>query len=194
MRYFTCEKGEILISGQNISQVTQETLRQQIAVIPQDTLLFHRTLLDNLRYGNPEASEKEIFEACKKAYIHDFIMSLPKKYQTYAGERGLKLSGGQRQRIAIARAILKNAPILLLDEATSALDSHTEKLIQKSLDMLISDKRQTVVAIAHRLSTLKHMDRIIVLDRGLIVEQGTHEQLIEQPESLYSRLWKLQEV
>ncbi|MHB9147402.1 MAG: ABC transporter ATP-binding protein [Candidatus Amoebophilus sp.] len=194
MRYFTCDKGEILIDGQNINQVTQETLRQQIAVIPQDTLLFHRTLMDNLRYGNPEASEKEIIEACKKAHIHDFIMSLPKQYQTYAGERGLKLSGGQRQRIAIARAILKNAPILLLDEATSALDSQTEKLIQKSLDMLIAGKKQTVLAIAHRLSTLKHMDRIIVLDKGIIVEQGTHEQLIQQPKSLYSKLWKLQEI
>ncbi len=194
MRYFTCDSGEILIDGQNINQVTQETLRQQIAVIPQDTMLFHRTLMDNLRYGNPKATETEIIEACKKAYIHDFIMSLPKQYQTYAGERGIKLSGGQRQRIAIARAILKNSPILLLDEATSALDSETEKLIQKSLNSLMTTKKQTVIAIAHRLSTLKHMDRIIVLDKGTIVEQGTHQELIHQPESLYRKLWKLQEI
>lgn len=194
MRYFICDTGQILIDGQNINQVTQESLRQQIAVIPQDTMLFHRTLIDNLRYGNSTATEAEIIEACKKAYIHDFIMSLPEKYQTYAGERGIKLSGGQRQRIAIARAILKNAPILLLDEATSALDSETEKLIQKSLEVFIKGKKQTVIAIAHRLSTLKNMDRIIVLDRGMIAEQGTHQQLIQNPTSLYSRLWRLQEV
>ena len=194
MRYFTCDNGEILIDGQNINQVTQETLRQHIAVIPQDTLLFHRTLLDNLKYGNPEATENQIIEACKKAYIHDFIMSLPDKYQTYAGERGLKLSGGQRQRIAIARAILKDTPILLLDEATSALDSQTEEIIQKSLTSLMMSKKKTVIAIAHRLSTLKNMDRIIVLEKGTIVEQGTHEELIQQPQSLYSKLWKLQEV
>lgn len=192
MRYFICPQGQILIDGQNVNLVTEESLRNHIAVIPQDTILFHRTLLENLRYGNPEATEKEVIEACKKAYIHDFIMSLPDKYQTYAGERGIKLSGGQRQRIAIARAVLKNAPILLLDEATSALDSQTEKLIQKSLNTLMGSKQQTVIAIAHRLSTLKNMDRIIVLDKGSIVEQGTHEQLVRTPASLYSKLWKLQ--
>jgi ATP-binding cassette subfamily B protein len=194
MRYFICDSGEILIDGQNINQVTQDSLRQQIAVIPQDTLLFHRTLLDNLRYGNPNVTEKEIMEACKKAHIHELIMTLQKKYQTYAGERGIKLSGGQRQRIAIARAILKNAPILLLDEATSALDSETENLIQQSLEALMKGKQQTVIAIAHRLSTLKNMDRIIVLDKGKIVEEGTHQELIHKHESLYSRLWKLQEI
>eukprot|EP01132_Coremiostelium_polycephalum_P002983 gene2983-3724_t len=194
LRYFSYNAGEILIDGHNINQITQESLRQQIAVIPQDTMLFHRTLLDNLRYGNLAASEEEIIEACKQAYVHDFIMSLPQQYQTYAGERGLRLSGGQRQRIAIARAILKKAPILLLDEATSALDSHTEQLIQKSLDRLISDKSQTVIAIAHRLSTLKHMDRIIVLNQGNILEQGTHEMLLQQEQSLYSKLWKLQAI
>lgn len=192
MRYFTCLQGQILIDGQDINWVTSESLRKQIAVIPQDTILFHRTLLDNLKYGSPEATEKEVFEACKKAHIHDFIMSLPDKYQTYAGERGIKLSGGQRQRIAIARAILKNAPILLLDEATSALDSQTEKLVQKSLSTFIGSKQQTVIAIAHRLSTLKHMDRIIVLDKGAIVEEGKHDQLLRNSSSLYSKLWKLQ--
>lgn len=192
MRYFICPQGKILIDGQDIRLVTEESLRNQIAVIPQDTILFHRTLLDNLMYGSPQATEKEVVEACKKAHIHDFIMSLPDKYQTYAGERGVKLSGGQRQRIAIARAILKNASILLLDEATSALDSQTEKLIQKSLNTFIGSKQQTVIAIAHRLSTLKNMDRIIVFDKGTIVEQGTHQELVHRPSSLYSKLWKLQ--
>jgi len=192
LRYFTCSQGQILIDGQNINLVTEASLRAKIAVIPQDTILFHRSLLDNLRYGNPEATEKEVMEACKKAYIHDFIMSLPEQYKTHAGERGIKLSGGQRQRIAIARAILKHAPILLLDEATSALDSQTEKLIQKSLNTLMGSKQQTVIAIAHRLSTLKYLDRIIVLDKGTIVEEGTHEQLVHNPSSLYSKLWKLQ--
>jgi ATP-binding cassette subfamily B protein len=198
MRYFSCSGGEICIDGQDISTVSQETLRRQIAIIPQDTMLFHRTILDNIRYGRPEATEEEVIEAAKKAYIHDFIMQLPEQYQTYAGERGIKLSGGQRQRIAIARAILKiaskDAPILLLDEATSALDSETELLIQKSLHMLISNQQQTVVAIAHRLSTLKHMDRIVVLDKGIIMEQGTHAELLEKSNSLYSTLWHLQEV
>lgn len=192
LRYFICPQGQILIDGQDINLVTEESLRSQIAIIPQDTILFHRTLLDNLRYGSPEATEKEIIEACKKAHIHDFIMSLSDKYETHAGERGMKLSGGQRQRIAIARAILKRAPILLLDEATSALDSQTEKLIQESLNTLMESRSQTVIAIAHRLSTLKNMDRIIVLDKGAIVEQGTHEQLVHDHSSLYSKLWNLQ--
>jgi ATP-binding cassette subfamily B protein len=194
MRYFSCSEGVICIDGQDISTVSQETLRRKVAIIPQDTMLFHRTVLDNIRYGRPEATEEEVVEAAKKAHIHDFIMELPEQYQTYAGERGIKLSGGQRQRIAIARALLKNAPILLLDEATSALDSQTELLIQKSLHTLISNQQQTVVAIAHRLSTLKHMDRIVVLDKGTIVEQGTHVELLKNPDSLYRTLWQLQEV
>jgi ATP-binding cassette subfamily B protein len=194
LRYFHTTAGQILMGGQDTSTVTQDSLREYIAVIPQDTLLFHRTLMENILYGNPMASDAEVIEASKKAHIHEFIMTLPEQYNAYVGERGIKLSGGQRQRIAIARAILKDAPILILDEATSSLDSHTEKLIQESLNFLIADQRKTVIAVAHRLSTLKHMDRIIVLDTGTIVEEGTHEALIHQENSLYRRLWKLQEI
>lgn len=194
LRYFKNEKGEILISDQNINEITQDSLRENIAVIPQDTLLFHRTLMENIRYGKPTAMDEEVIKASKRAHLHEFIMQLPKQYQSYVGERGIKLSGGQRQRIAIARAILKDAPILVLDEATSSLDSHTEKLIQDSLNFLIEDKRKTVIAIAHRLSTLKHMDRIIVLDKGTIIEEGTHNKLIRNEHSLYKKLWELQEI
>lgn len=194
LRYFTNETGEILISDQNIDDVTQDSLRENIAIIPQDTLLFHRTLMENIRYGKQAATDKEVIEASKRAHLHDFIMQLPDQYQSYVGERGIKLSGGQRQRIAIARAILKDAPILVLDEATSSLDSQTEKLIQDSLNFLIEDKRKTVIAIAHRLSTLKHMNRIIVLDKGTIVEEGTHNELIHDEQSLYKKLWELQEI
>ncbi len=194
LRYFESQKGEILIDGKNINNVTQDSLRENIAVIPQDTMLFHRTLMENIRYGNPDATEEQVIAACKKAHIHDFIMGLPEKYNAYVGERGIKLSGGQRQRIAIARAILKHAPILILDEATSALDSQTEKYIQEGLSFFLKDKKNTVIAIAHRLSTLKHMDRIIVLDKGKVVEEGTHDELIRDKKSLYSKLWKLQEI
>ena len=137
-------------------------------MIPQDTVLFHRTLMENIRYGRIDASDEEVYEASKKAHCHEFINILSEGYKTFVGERGIKLSGGQRQRIAIARAILKDSPILILDEATSSLDSKTEKIIQESLNILIEDKSKTVIAIAHRLSTLKHMDRIIVLDDGKI--------------------------
>jgi ATP-binding cassette subfamily B protein len=194
LRYFESQKGEILIDGQNINTVTQDSLRENIAVIPQDTMLFHRTLMENIRYGNPNATEAQVIAACRRAHIHEFIMGLPEKYNAYVGERGIKLSGGQRQRIAIARAILKHAPILILDEATSALDSQTEKYIQEGLSFFLKDKKNTVIAIAHRLSTLKHMDRIIVLDKGKVVEEGTHDQLIRNKKSLYSKLWKLQEI
>lgn len=194
LRYFENKEGEILIDEQRIKGVTQDSLREQIAVIPQDTMLFHRTLMENIRYGKPDATDEDVIEASKKAHLHEFITQLPDQYNTYVGERGLKLSGGQRQRIAIARAILKDAPILILDEATSALDSQTEKLIQDALNILIEDKRKTVIAIAHRLSTLKHMDRVIVLDKGIIVEEGTHNQLIHRENSLYKKLWELQEI
>lgn len=194
LRYFSNNKGEILINDQNINDVTQDSLRENIAVIPQDTLLFHRTLMENIRYGKPTATDEEVIKASKRAHLHDFIMQLPEQYHSYVGERGIKLSGGQRQRIAIARAILKDVPILILDEATSSLDSQTEQLIQDSLNFLIEDKRKTVIAIAHRLSTLKHMDRIIVLDKGKIIEEGTHNKLIRNEDSLYKKLWELQEI
>ena len=157
-------------------------------------MLFHRTLFENIRYGRYNATEDEVIEASKAAHIHEFIMNLPVKYQTYVGERGVKLSGGQRQRISISRAILKNAPILILDEATSSLDSHTEKLIQDSLNFLIENRGKTVIAIAHRLSTLKHMDRVIVMDKGKIIEEGSHNKLLRNHKSLYKKLWELQEI
>lgn len=194
LKYFELNKGQILVDGQDINEISQDTLRENIAVIPQDTLLFHRSLMENIRYGKATATDEEVIEASKKAHIHEFIVELPEQYNTFVGERGIKLSGGQRQRVAIARAILKDAPILILDEATSSLDSHTEKLIQESLNFLIEDRRKTVIAVAHRLSTLKHMDRIIVLDKGVVVEEGTHSSLISNPNSLYKKLWDLQEI
>lgn len=194
LRYFENKNGLILVDDQDINSITQDSLRENIAVIPQDTLLFHRTIFENIHYGNPKATKEEVIEAARKAHLHDYIMTLPEKYQAHVGERGVKLSGGQRQRIAIARAILKDAPILILDEATSALDSQTEKDIQEALNVLIEDKRKTVIAIAHRLSTLKHMDRVIVLDQGRIVEEGPHTKLLRKPDSLYKKLWELQEI
>jgi ATP-binding cassette subfamily B protein len=193
LKYFKLDYGRILIDNQNISDYSGDTVRDHIAVIPQDILLFHRSVLENIRYGNHEASDEEVMIAARIANVHDFIMNLSDKYHTLVGERGLKLSGGQRQRIAIARAILKNAPILVLDEATSNLDTETEQLIQESLNKLLENSNTTVVAIAHRLSTLKHMDRIIVLERGKIIEEGTHAALIRY-DSLYKKLWELQKI
>lgn len=192
LRYFSPSSGTILIDGQDISTVTQDSLREYIAVIPQDTLLFHRSLYENISYGKPNASKESVIAASQKAHVHEFIEQLPEHYDSFVGERGIKLSGGQRQRIAIARAILKDAPILILDEATSSLDSHTEHLIQEGLNALIEDQKKTVIAIAHRLSTLKHMNRIIVLDKGEIIEEGTHDSLLAQKDSLYKKLWDLQ--
>lgn len=192
--YFKYDSGLISIDNQDIKTVTQDSLRENIAVIPQDTMLFHRTIMENIRIGKPSATDAEVIAASEKAHIHEYILTLPEQYNAYVGERGVKLSGGQRQRIAIARAILKDAPLLILDEATSSLDSHTEQLIQESLNLFIEDRRKTVIAVAHRLSTLKHMDRIIVLDKGIIVEEGTHEQLINISDSLYSKLWRYQEI
>lgn len=189
LRFYDIQSGKICIDGQNIADVTQNSLREQIAFIPQDTALFHRSLLENIRYGKPDASDEEVIEAAKKAYIHDFIDELPEKYHTYVGERGVKLSGGQRQRIAIARAILKDAPILILDEATSALDSESEKLIQAALADLMKDK--TVIAIAHRLSTIASLDRLLVMHNGAITEDGTHAELLKK-DGLYARLWGMQ--
>lgn len=194
LKYFHINSGSVKIDGQNITNVKADSIREKIAVIPQDNMLFHKTVMDNIRYGNATATDQDVVKASKKASIHQDIENLPQGYDTLVGDKGFKLSGGQRQRIAIARAILKEAPILVLDEATSSLDSKTEKQIQDALNILIEDKKTTVVAIAHRLSTLKNMDRIIVLDQGKIVEEGTHTQLIRRKNSLYNQLWKLQRI
>src|SRR5215468_3621997 len=194
LRFFDLEGGRILIDGQDISQTTQESLRAQISVVTQDTSLLHRSIRENIRYGRPEASEDEIVKAAQLAHADGFIAQLEdwrrrRGYDAHVGERGVKLSGGQRQRIAIARVILKDAPILVLDEATSALDSEIEAAIQESLGALMAGK--TVIAIAHRLSTIARMDRLVVLDHGHIVEQGTHEALL-RANGHYAALWRRQ--
>jgi ATP-binding cassette subfamily B protein len=189
LRLFDVTAGKIMIDGQDIRDVTQDSLHRAIAMIPQDPSLFHRTLMENIAYGQRGATHQEVIDAAKRAYAHEFIVSLSQGYDTQVGERGVRLSGGQRQRIAIARAILKNAPILILDEATSQLDSVTESEIQDSLWDLMQHK--TTLIIAHRLSTLLHMDRILVFDQGSIVEDGTHEELLEQ-NGLYKKLWEAQ--
>jgi ATP-binding cassette subfamily B multidrug efflux pump len=191
LRFYDVEHGRILIDGQDIKQVTQNSLRSQIGMVTQDTSLLHRSVRDNILYGRPNATEADMLTAAKRAEAHDFIMGLVdakgrKAYDAHVGERGVKLSGGQRQRIAIARVMLKDAPILLLDEATSALDSEVEQAIQASLYSLMQGK--TVVAIAHRLSTIAAMDRLIVLDQGRIVEEGTHRSLLAN-KGLYASLW-----
>jgi ATP-binding cassette subfamily B protein len=170
--------------------VTQDSLRENISLVPQDPVLFHRTLLENIRYGRREATDEEVIQAAKLAHCDEFIDSLPLKYETYVGERGIKLSGGERQRVAIARAILKKAPILILDEATSSLDSHSEKLIQDALDNMM--KGCTTIVIAHRLSTIRKMDRIIAMKDGKIIEEGTHDELANKDSGLYKDLWELQ--
>lgn len=189
-RFFDVNSGEICIDGQGIRDVTQASLRQNIAIIPQDTALFHRTIMENIRYGRLDASDEEVIAAAEQAHARDFIDELPQGFETMVGERGVKLSGGQRQRVAIARAILKDAPILILDEATSALDSESEKLLQASLEALMRGK--TVIAIAHRLSTINTMDRLLVMDGGRILEDGTHDELLKTEGGIYARLWGLQ--
>lgn len=189
LRLFEVESGSITIDKQSVNDVTQSSLRESIALIPQDISLFHRTLMENIRYGRADASDEDVMDAAKKAHCHEFIIQLNEKYEAMVGERGIKLSGGQRQRIAIARAVLKNAPILILDEATSALDSVTEKYIQNALHELMKGK--TTIVIAHRLSTLAEMDRILVFDNGKIIEDGTHDELIHL-KGHYARMWHMQ--
>lgn len=190
LRFYSPSAGKILIDGQDIAIVTQDSLRKNISMVPQDPILFHRTLAENISYGKPDAAEKEVKKAAKLAHCDEFIKSLPLGLGTYVGERGVKLSGGERQRVAIARAILKNATMLILDEATSSLDSHSEMLIRDALDNLMVNR--TTIVIAHRLSTIQKMDRIIVIDNGRIIEQGTHRQLLKKKNSLYKKLWTLQ--
>ena len=190
LRFADIDSGKITIDGQDISEVTQASLRAKIAYVPQEPLLFHRSVRENIAYGRPDATDAEIEEAAKKAGAYDFIVGLKDGFDTMVGERGIKLSGGQRQRVAIARAILKDAPILVLDEATSALDSESEALIQKSLETLM--KNRTSIVIAHRLSTIAKLDRIIVLKNGKIVEDGSHDELINKKRGVYAKLWARQ--
>jgi ATP-binding cassette subfamily B multidrug efflux pump len=194
LRFYDAEAGSLRIDGQDITGVTQDSLRRQIGMVQQDSALLHRSVLDNIRYGRPDATEAEAIEAARQAEAHDFILELqdPEGRSGYAsrvGERGVKLSGGQRQRITLARVILKDAPILLLDEATSALDSEVEAAIQKTLYGMMEGK--TVIAIAHRLSTIAQMDRILVLDEGRIVEDGDHDALLAAG-GLYAQFWARQ--
>jgi ATP-binding cassette subfamily B protein len=190
LRLFDTTEGQILIDGQNTADFTQDSLHEQITLVPQDPILFHRTLMENIRYGRRDASDKEVIAAAKLAHCHKFIQQFQDGYQTYVGERGVKLSGGQRQRVAIARAILSNSKILILDEATSSLDSEAETVIQDALENLIKNK--TTIIIAHRLSTIMKTDRILVLKDGTIVEEGTHADLVDKSNSLYKKLWDLQ--
>lgn len=189
LRFYDIQQGEILIDQQNIAAVTRDSLRQHISMIPQDPSLFHRTLMENIRYGRPDASDDAVKQAAKHAHCDEFIAQLDQEYESLVGERGIKLSGGQRQRIAIARAMLKGAPILILDEATSSLDSVTEHLIQQSLEELMQSR--TTIVIAHRLSTLQNMDRILVFDQGSIIEDGTVPELL-QKKGHFAKLWKMQ--
>lgn len=189
LRFFDIDSGKILIDGQDIKYVTQRSLRRQIAMIPQDPVLFHRTLMENIRFGRLDASDEEVILCLKMSHSHEFIEKLSEGYNSLVGERGVKLSGGQRQRVAIARAMLKNAPILILDEATSSLDSVTEHFIQESLKVLMQLK--TTIVIAHRLSTLRMMDRILVFSEGKIIEDGTHKDLLKR-NGHYAKLWSMQ--
>ncbi|MEZ4870691.1 MAG: ABC transporter ATP-binding protein [Bdellovibrionales bacterium] len=189
LRLFDLQSGGIFLDNQKISDHTQDSLRSIISMIPQDPMLFHRSLRENIRYGKPNATDAEIERAAKQARAHDFILETEKGYESLVGERGVKLSGGQRQRIAITRAILKDSPILIMDEATSSLDSVTEKTIQETLDILMQNK--TVIVVAHRLSTISHLDRILVFDDGKIIEDGSHNELINM-NGHYAHLWSMQ--
>ncbi len=189
LRLYDVQAGTIRIDGMPITDLTQDALRSQIGLIPQDPSLFHRSLRENIRYGRPEADDADVIDAARKALADEFIQALPEGYEAFVGERGVKLSGGQRQRIAIARVILKDAPVLVLDEATSALDSLTEQAIQQALDKAMRGK--TVIVVAHRLSTIAHLDRILVFDAGRIVEDGSHAELLAS-RGAYWRLWSRQ--
>jgi ATP-binding cassette, subfamily B, bacterial len=187
-RLYSVDSGSILIDGQDIRNVTQETLSRCITIVAQENILFHSTILENIHYGNPDATDSEIIEASKKACAHEFIIQLPQQYATIVGTRGLSLSGGQRQRIAIARALLKKAPLVLLDEVTAHLDTATEQALQASLTACLHDK--TVLMISHKLATLQQMDRILVFDKGKILEDGSHHQLLAQG-GYYATLWSM---
>lgn len=190
LRMHDINKGHILIDDQDILKLTQESLRKNISLVPQDPILFHRSLMENIRYGKFEATDEEVIEAAKLAHCHEFIIKLENSYDTFVGERGIKLSGGERQRVAIARAILRNAPILIMDEATSSLDSESESYIQDALYDLMKNK--TVIVIAHRLSTIKKADRILVINDGKIIEDGKHQALVEKEKGIYKKLWDMQ--
>ncbi|HJD60515.1 MAG TPA: ABC transporter ATP-binding protein/permease, partial [Rickettsia endosymbiont of Omalisus fontisbellaquei] len=192
LKNFKALSGDIIIDNQSIYDTSSDSLREQISLIPQDIMLFHRSVGENIGYAKENALSYEIENAARAANIHEFIEGLPEKYNTIVGERGIKLSGGQRQRIAIARAILKNAPILVLDEATSSLDSHTEQEVQKSINTMLDIDNVTIIAIAHRLSTIKHMDRIIVMDKGKIVEDGNFKELVCKEKGKFKELWEHQ--
>jgi ATP-binding cassette subfamily B protein len=189
LRLYDPQGGKILIDGHDIRALTQDSLHSQLSLIPQDPNLFHRTLMENIRYGRLDATDEEVVDAARKAHADGFIRNIKDQYSSLVGERGVKLSGGQRQRIAIARVVVKNAPILILDEATSSLDSITEQAIQETLNEVMQGK--TVIVVAHRLSTIAHLDRILVFDQGRIVEDGTHEELLAL-EGSYHRLWSRQ--
>ncbi len=189
-RLYDVQEGSIAIDGQNIKDVTQSSLRGSIALVPQDPILFHRSIRDNIVYGRPDASEEEMLQAAKQANIDDFIMTLSDKYEMLVGERGIKLSGGERQRVAIARAILSNRKLLILDEATSSLDSVSERAVQDAIHSVIHGR--TAVMIAHRLSTIRDADRILVFDDGRIVEEGTHEELVNKLGGIYAGFFEVQ--
>ncbi len=190
VRLYDIQEGHILVDGQDIAMVTQDSLHRSIAYVPQDPMLFHRSLMENIRYSRPEATDAEVLKAAELAHCHEFISSFPERYNTLVGERGVKLSGGEKQRVAIARAILMNAPILVLDEATSSLDSESELFIQDSLSKFMPGK--TVIAVAHRLATIQKMDRIVVVKDGRVVEEGRHDLLLKIEDGHYQRLWGLQ--
>jgi subfamily B ATP-binding cassette protein MsbA len=189
LRFYDPQKGVVRIGGLDIREVSTRDLRSQIAVVTQETILFDDTIRNNIAFGRPGASEADIIEAAKHAHAHEFIMEKPEGYGTLIGEKGVNLSGGQRQRLAIARAVIKNAPILILDEATSALDTESERAVQSALDELM--KGRTTLCIAHRLSTILHADMIVVMDQGRIVETGTHDQLVKLG-GVYQKLYDLQ--